>query len=424
VIEAAAFAVFDARLDPTSRAPLAVAVSGGGDSVALLWLAAAWAGRHHRPLQVLTVDHGLNAASAAWTAFVAGAAVRLGLATRVLRWSGPKPATGLPAAAREARHRLLGQAAREAGARVLLMGHTADDRLEGERMRAEGASVGDPREWTPSPAWPEGRDVFLLRPLLAIRREPLRDWLRAQGEAWIEDPANQDVRFHRARVRDPSPFVGEGVFRSGTDDGEFPLDAAGASETPHPAASQPPSPARGEGLLALARAEATKWLGPATLCAAGGARPPRAERLRALSDRLATGENFTATLAGARLTARGDCVLLGRDAGRSGIPPLAVEAGEAVWDGRFAVVTDRPGAVVALRGRLARLEPAARAALAGVPSWQRPTLPILETPDGKLRMVRRRCLVHDRWLAACGAFAREAELPPLTVAQPLQRTYL
>jgi len=423
VIEAAAFAVFDARLDPASHDPLAVAVSGGGDSMALLHLSAAWARRYERPLRVLTVDHALNPDSAGWSRFVAAAANRLGLATDVLHWRGPKPATGVPAAARAARHALLSEASRDAGARVLLMGHTADDLLEGRRMRSEGASVGDPREWTPSPAWPEGRNVFLLRPLLGIRREPLRDWLHAQGEAWIEDPANQDVRFHRARVRDPSPFVGEGVLRRGTDEGAS-RDRREAGATPHPSASQPPSPARGEGVLALTRAEAPNWLGPAILCAAGGARPPRAERLRALSDRLATGENFTATLAGARLAAPGDCVLLGRDAGRSGIPPLAVEAGEAVWDGRFAVVTDRPGAVVALRGRLARLEPAARAALAGVPSWQRPTLPILETPDGKLRMVRRRCLVHDRWLAACGAFAREAELPLLTVAQPLQRTYL
>src|SRR5213079_1546584 len=125
----------------------------------------------------------------------------LGHPFRALGWSGDKPTTGLPAAARAARHALLADAAREAGARAILMGHTADDILEARLMRAEGSTTPDPREWTPSPAWPQGRGVFLLRPLLDLRRADLRRWLSARGETWIDDPANEDASYARPRAR-------------------------------------------------------------------------------------------------------------------------------------------------------------------------------------------------------------------------------
>ncbi|HQN50642.1 MAG TPA: tRNA lysidine(34) synthetase TilS, partial [Phenylobacterium sp.] len=188
-LKEAVHARLDARLNPDSRAPLAVALSGGSDSLALTMMAAAWAERHHRRLLVLTVDHGLRPESAGWTALCAGHARRLGADFQALCWRGDKPLTGLPAAARAARHALLADAARQAGASVILMGHTADDLAESAAMRAAGATTPDAREWSPSPVWPQGRGVFLLRPLLDQGRAVLRAWLAAQGETWIEDPA-------------------------------------------------------------------------------------------------------------------------------------------------------------------------------------------------------------------------------------------
>ncbi len=194
--------VLDRRLLRDCAQPVAVALSGGGDSLALLLLATGWARAAGRPLLVLTVDHRLRVESAAWTEGCAVTARRLGHPFRALAWTGDKPATGLPAAARAARHALLADAAREAGARVILMGHTADDDLrEAGLMRAEGSTTPDPREWTPSPAWPQGRGVFLLRPMLGVRRAHIRDWLTARGERWIDDPANEDAAYARPRAR-------------------------------------------------------------------------------------------------------------------------------------------------------------------------------------------------------------------------------
>ncbi|RZJ02335.1 MAG: tRNA(Ile)-lysidine synthetase, partial [Brevundimonas sp.] len=163
-----------ARLERNVDRPVALALSGGGDSIALLRLATDWARENGRRLLALTVDHGLSPASADWTAFAEGAAREAGADWRGLAWTGPKPSTGLPAAARRARHGLVADAAREAGARVILFAHTADDIAEGEVMREEGSTLGRLRDWAPSPAWPEGRGLVLLRPMLDAGRAEVR----------------------------------------------------------------------------------------------------------------------------------------------------------------------------------------------------------------------------------------------------------
>ncbi|MGI8841265.1 MAG: tRNA lysidine(34) synthetase TilS, partial [Caulobacteraceae bacterium] len=194
-------AALDRRLERNAAAPLVVAFSGGGDSLALLIAAKAWADAAGRRLLAVTVDHRLQEAGAAWAAWCQARCQGLGIAHQTAVWEGDKPATGVAAAARAARHGLIAQAARAVGARVVLMGHTADDRLESNFMRAAGTGVADPAEWAPSPVWPEGRGVFILRPLLAARRADIRRALTAAGETWIDDPANLDPRQPRGRAR-------------------------------------------------------------------------------------------------------------------------------------------------------------------------------------------------------------------------------
>jgi len=398
-LTAAVHEVLDRRLLSASPAPIAVALSGGGDSLALTLIAADWARARGRPLLVLTVDHGLNAQSAAWTRSCAATADRLGADFRALAWEGGKPATGLPAAARAARHRLIADAARAAGAKVVLMGHTASDRLEAAAMRRDGASTPSPREWTPSPAWPQGRDVFLLRPMLAQSRAEIRAWLAERGETWIEDPANEDPRFARARAR--------------------------AALTGHETDAVPPAPVPADFALsttdlagglaaprALLRAAPAAFLAAACLSAAGTSRPPRGDRLKRLADALRGERDCTATLAGARIEADAREVRFLRDPGRAGLETLSLAAGQtAVWDGRFEVTTDRPIMIQALAGHAAGLSPASRSALQRLPAGARGGLPFIPGQGSPVLAaivgVMARPLALERLRAACGLIDQE-----------------
>jgi len=403
---------FDRRLSPHSKRLLAVAFSGGGDSLALLLLTKQWADAHGRSVVALTVDHGLQAASAGWTEQCRAVAKRLGVGFEALRWEGDKPTRGLPAAAREARHRLLAEAARKAGASVLLMGHTADDLSEAAAMRFEGSTVPDAREWAPSPAWPEGRGLFVLRPLLEKRRAGLRDWLAERGETWIDDPANADLRFARSRARSR--------LSAHPDESRDPV----LSSYRRAVKDLGPDFRRDErwGMLAFVRGSLTpQAIAAATLCAAGTTRPPRGDRLARLTQRLNATETFTATLAGARIEATPDTVLVMRDAGetaRGGLQSVHLEPNHpTVWDGRFEVTAPHAATIAPLKGHSSRLPPKEREALRAVPVAARAGLPILVTADGVTCPLLAQAptakvvpLARTRFRAAMGFIVREEDV--------------
>ncbi|WP_419466069.1 tRNA lysidine(34) synthetase [Brevundimonas vesicularis] len=348
-----------------------------------------WARTRGRSVLALTVDHRLNPDSGRWTDFATRAARIAGADWRGLSWDGDKPATGLTAAARAARHGLIADAAREAGASVVLFAHTADDIAEADLMRSEGSTLGRVREWSPSPAWPKGRGLMLLRPLLGERRAGLRDWLAAQGADWIEDPANADPRFGRSRAR-------QALAGAAPQPDDQPPAKGGARPTVEGAAPQPDDqpPAKGgarptvegESMACVDRDVGARALAAALVCVGGGSTPPRGARLDALMARLKAGEDFAATLCGTRIEAVGLAVRLMREAGelrRRDISPLALTPGvEAVWDGRFVFCADHPGwSVVPARGRLASLSDADRAELNRLPAATRGAWPVLIRDD-------------------------------------------
>lgn len=433
------FARLDARLNHAGPAPVALALSGGGDSLALLDLAAEWAKARGRRLLALTVDHNLNPDSADWTRFAAEAARAAGADWRGLTWEGARGGPGVPARARAARHALLAEAAREAGARVILTGHTADDVAEGDWMRADGAALGRLREASPSPAWPEGRGLLLLRPVLEERRETLRDHLCARGLSWLEDPANGDLRYGRGRARaalatQALPLADGG----GLDGGGVAEVSARAQETrtvpslePHSQTSRAdphprPFPHRGgrgegsgqawAGVLPLSRDLPASTLAAVLLCAGGGATPPRGDRLAALQARLAGREDFVAVLCGARVEASGACVQAMREPGewkrRSPASLVLTPGRPAVWDGRFEIVTEQSGLrVEAAAGRLAQLSDRDRAALASLPPAARAAAPVLIGYEGRpvpaWRAAQVRALGLRRLALALAAFGGE-----------------
>lgn len=176
---------------------VAVAVSGGPDSVALLWLAArAFLQRSH----ALTVDHGLRADSAHEAAMVAGIASNLGVSHTLLRWRGRKPLNGRQAAARVARYRLMRDWCAGAGVRWLLSAHHADDQAETVLMRLARAS-GPAGLAGIRAARPLGRGVTLLRPLLGERKAALVALCVREGLPVADDPGNRDAAYRRTAAR-------------------------------------------------------------------------------------------------------------------------------------------------------------------------------------------------------------------------------
>lgn len=203
-----------APLRPYGR--LVLGVSGGADSMALLHLASRWNERQTQPaarLIVVTVDHGLRPEAEAEAAMVARQSACLGHAHRTLRWTGPKPATGIQAAAREARYELLYAVAIEAQragvAAAVLTAHTLDDQAETLLMRLARGSGVDGLAGIPAVGSIKrlGRHGMVeacpvLRPLLGVSRARLLATLAAQAIPFVEDPSNRDRRFERVRVRE------------------------------------------------------------------------------------------------------------------------------------------------------------------------------------------------------------------------------
>ncbi len=184
------------------RAPaLVLAVSGGPDSIALMWLAARWRKSLARgpDLLAVTVDHGLRPEAAREARNVKRLAGTLGVAHRTMRWSGAKPKSGVPAAARAARYRLLAGAARGSGASHIFTAHTRDDQAETLLMRLlRGSGIGG----LAAMARESERDGFVLaRPFLNISKSRLIATLEKAGIGYADDPTNRDVSFTRPRIR-------------------------------------------------------------------------------------------------------------------------------------------------------------------------------------------------------------------------------
>lgn len=213
--EDAALASADARrlfADWKDAPAIVLAVSGGPDSTALLWLAAKWRNSLKRAprLVAVTIDHGLRRESAREARDVGELATRLRVEHRILRWRDAKPTTGLPAAAREVRYRLLAGAARKAGAAHILTAHTRDDQAETLMMRlARGSGVTGLAAMARHT--PRG-EVTIGRPLLDVPKGRLIATLKKANVSYADDPTNRDLTFTRPRFRQLMPLMArEGI---------------------------------------------------------------------------------------------------------------------------------------------------------------------------------------------------------------------
>jgi tRNA(Ile)-lysidine synthase len=196
-------AEFAARLDRLAvfeAAPfVAVAVSGGPDSLALAILADRWARRRGGEIRALSVDHRLRPDSAAELEQLAGWLAVRSIRHEILVWDGEKPRSHIQETARSVRYRLLAQWCRAQGCLHLLTGHHRDDQVETHLLRREAGSGPDGLAGMSAIREIEGCRV--LRPLLDVSKARLLARLAAEGQPFVTDPSNRNPMFARTRLR-------------------------------------------------------------------------------------------------------------------------------------------------------------------------------------------------------------------------------
>ncbi len=347
--------------DQTEPLRLMVAISGGSDSTGLLFLLhdALRAGCHpHLSLCAATVDHGLRPESAAEAAGVAALCASLSIPHRILVWEGARPVSGLAAAARAARYRLLVDAAEVFGAGLVLSAHTADDQVETAAMRAErNGDVLSPGLAGMAPAVLLDGRLWLMRPLLDCSRADIRAVLDANGIGWVDDPSNDNPAYERPRQR---LRLQEADRASALDDihraqrRRYALSAA-AAEFIRDGAT-----VHGGAVAAVDRAalqdvdDDVLAYGLASLAAVIGGRPHplSADRMAPVIGLCRTGELTRLNAGRVVFDQRRDALFLTREA--RGILSLRLEAGSAgIWDGRYRIDNTGDSAVTIIAAGIA-----------------------------------------------------------------------
>lgn len=329
-----------ARAFAPERPPVVgVAVSGGGDSLALLHLMLRAAPQTGWRVEAATVDHGLRPEAADEARSVAALCRDWNIPHQVLLWTDPHGTGNLMDRARRARLRLLAEWATGRGIAHVALGHTADDQAETLLMGLSRAAGVDGLSGMRPVFTQDG--IMFARPLLHLTRQSLRDHLTAQGIGWIDDPSNENDAFARVRARRAlralKPMgITAAKLAAVTDH----LDMARAALDAVAAAAARRIWAAREGALFLDRAaflaepaeirrrlvlSALRWM-------TGAGYPPRESELDRLLWALAEGRD--ATLRGTLTRARGDQALVRRE--YRAVAALTSPPG-ALWDGRWRI---------------------------------------------------------------------------------------
>ncbi|MCH4022916.1 MAG: tRNA lysidine(34) synthetase TilS [Acetobacter sp.] len=313
--------------DNPALPPVAMAISGGGDSMALAFLSRFW----RRNLLALIVDHKLRPESTEEARLTAEWLEHLGIRARILTLSGLQKGSGLAARARNARYEALFAACREEGAVSLLVAHQADDQAETVAIRQRAGSGQDGLAAMKPITWL--RDVCVIRPLLDVSRAALRELLVRANVPWVDDPSNTDLRSERVRFREK--------IREEGSQGEFLAIAAKAralrthnaanraSELASEAAFLP------EGWIMFTGTELPEAENLSALIRTLGGLPypPSREAVLLLRARAQKGQD--GTLAGCRLLRAGSHRFLARE--YTDLSPAVPASHGASWDQRFVL---------------------------------------------------------------------------------------
>jgi len=333
---------------PFEAAPrLAVAVSGGGDSMALALLADHWARQRGGSIVGLSVDHGLRVGSDTEAVQVGDWLQGRNIEHHILTWTGSKPDSAVQERARTARYALMENWCREQGVLHLLLGHTVGDQAETFLMRLEKGS--GPDGLSAMSVISERRDCRLIRPLLGIHGTDLRAYLLARKQDWIEDPSNRNTKFDRIRWRNlmadeglsPDGF-GQAAERYGK--ARVVLDTetarlAASVLSIHPA-----------GFIRLSRNRfldapedlAERLLARVLANVGGTPYPPRRRKVADLFQNISSGGFQSRTLGRCRIVEGKGELVISRELRALPEPVIARAGTRTVWDGRFGLSFSNP----------------------------------------------------------------------------------
>ncbi len=330
----------------------AVAVSGGSDSMALCLLANDWAKEHHCSIVGLTVDHGFREESANEAQTVKKWLTERSIEHRILKWKGKKPVSGIQAAAREERYRLLTGWCRENSVSCLFIAHHMNDQAETFLMRLARGSGVDGLSSMASVV--ENSGVYLLRPLLSVSHEVLEATNDRYSQEWIEDPSNKNTAYSRVKMRKLLPVLeAEGISIKCLADTAARMRRARASleKTVSELLSESVvlhlagyADVDVERLFLASEEICMRALVRVLLCVGGGVYPPRFERLERLYNAVRS-KNFSGyTFCGCVIKPAKDGKLIVFRELSATAPAMAIEANKKIiWDGRFTIETNMIG---------------------------------------------------------------------------------
>ena len=342
-------------------AKFAIAFSGGGDSTALVHALK----DHPQRGPVYSVDHALRRGSDKEAQAAKRFATTCGYNAKILKWQHNSPRTAIQEKARKARYGLMGEACRQDGIKYLLTAHSRDDQAETLLMRydrqTDWRGAAGMAEVTYAPLWPELAMVNIVRPLLDVSRAELRDYNRANGLEWSEDPSNANRDYARIRARDylrEHSWTAQHLLKTAKDlrlgrDEENRVLRQHLSEAEFGAAGE----------LIFPHIPSTELMRLAMQCVGGGSGMVDRHRLKALRLKLRSREIESFTYSGAQAVMTASGLVISRDpvavTGRKdgGLKPQAtrmkIKSTPQIWDGRFSVLSETDGCDIYPRYQLA-----------------------------------------------------------------------
>ena len=341
------------RFAPFEASPhLAVATSGGADSMALLLLCKEWAAEQGAQLTALTVDHGLRAESTHEAQQVKEWAATHGITHETLHVAALDHSRNVEAQARDARYAAIDAWCNTHNVLHVLLGHHLDDQAETVLMRLGRGSGVDGLAGMAAIGWHHNRRI--LRPLLSIRKQQLVAFLKARNQPWLEDSSNLDARFTRNKLRQLLPALEEtGIYAERLADtatrmglARQSLASATADALAHSATVWPEGYATFSGTALPAQNEeiGLRFLANLLQTIAGQPYRGRLSKLRNLYAEIVAGLDVTRSLGGCLIMPKDEVIWIVREpAAIQKRQPINTDRG--VWDARWQWACPPPHSV-------------------------------------------------------------------------------